>query len=380
MLGFNKVVIADYERGLKFVNRRLVKVLEPGVYRWFEFFKRATRVDVVDVSTGQLVIARADYLIRNAAEDVARHFNVVDIGATEVGLIFRNDKLDAVLKPAQSLVLWRDVADLRVERVDMALALEVSQDLAKQLLRCSLSLDEKRVVYFREVADHEVGLLYVDGKFERLLTPGVYAYWALHKTVSVDVVDTRLQAIEVSGQEMLTKDKVSLRINLAANYRIVDAVKARVEHKDIGQHLYRELQFGLRQAVGARELDALLANKGELDAVVFAHVREQLAEQGLEVQSVGIKDIILPGDMKEILNKVVEAQKASEANVIRRREETAATRSLLNTAKLMDSNPILLRMKELEVLEKVTEKVDQITVYGGLDGVLNELVKIGGKR
>ena len=201
-----------------------------------------------------------------------------------------------------------------------------------------------------------------------------------HKTVSVEVVDTRLQALEVSGQEMLTKDKVSLRINLAASYRIVEAVKARIEHKDIGQHLYRELQFGLRQAVGARELDALLANKGELDDIVFNHVRAQMAEQGLEVKSVGVKDIILPGEMKDILNKVVEVQKASEANVIRRREETAATRSLLNTAKLMDSNPTLLRMKELEVLEKVTEKIDQITVYGGLDGVLNELIKIGDRR
>jgi len=380
MLGFNKVVIADYERGLKYINRRLVKVLEPGVYRWFEFLKRETRVDVVDVSSGRLGIPRGDYLIRNATERVAGHFDVVDIDSNEVGLVYRNGKLDGILKPTQSLVLWRDVTDLRVERIDMALALEVSKELANEVLRSSLSMEDKRAVYFREISDHELGLLSIDGQFERLLSPGVYTFWALHKAICVDVVDTRLQAIEVSGQEMLTKDKVSLRINLAANYRIVDAVKVRVENKDIGQYLYRELQFGLRQAVGARELDALLANKGELDQVVFDHVVEQLAEQGLEVKSVGVKDIILPGDMKDILSKVVEAQKASEANVIRRREETAATRSLLNTSKLMDSNPTLMRMKELEVLEKVTEKIDQITVYGGLEGVLSELVKIGDKR
>ena len=80
--------------------------------------------------------------------------------------------------------------------------------------------------------------------------------------------------------------------------------------------------------------------------------------------------------MKAILNQVVEAQKAAEANVIKRREETAATRSLHNTAKVMENNPTLLRLKELEALEKVAEKIDNLNVYGGLDGLMNGIVKI----
>jgi regulator of protease activity HflC (stomatin/prohibitin superfamily) len=91
---------------------------------------------------------------------------------------------------------------------------------------------------------------------------------------------------------------------------------------------------------------------------------------------VGVKDVILPGEMKVILNQVVEAEKIAQANLIRRREETAATRSLLNTARLMDDNPTLLRLKELETLEKVTEKIDKLTVFGGLDGVLKDVVRI----
>ena len=97
---------------------------------------------------------------------------------------------------------------------------------------------------------------------------------------------------------------------------------------------------------------------------------------GIDVRSVGVKDVILPGDMKDILNQVVATEKAAQANVIKRREETAATRSLLNTARLMDENPTLLRLKELEVLEKVTEKVDKMTAFGGLDGVLKDTVRI----
>ena len=76
------------------------------------------------------------------------------------------------------------------------------------------------------------------------------------------------------------------------------------------------------------------------------------------------------------LAQVVEAEKAAQANVIRRREETAATRSLLNTAKVMEDNPVALRMKELETLERVAERIDKISVVGGLDQVLNGLVKL----
>ena len=91
---------------------------------------------------------------------------------------------------------------------------------------------------------------------------------------------------------------------------------------------------------------------------------------------VRFQDIVLPGEMKTILAQVVEAEKAAQANVIRRREETAATRSLLNTAKVMEGNPIALRMKELETLERVAERIDKISVFGGLDQVLHGLVKL----
>ena len=105
-------------------------------------------------------------------------------------------------------------------------------------------------------------------------------------------------------------------------------------------------------------------------------MRGRVSELGIEVLGVGIKDVILPGEMKEILNSVVQAEKTAQANIIRRREETNATRSALNTAKLIEDNPILMRLKELEALEKVTEKIDKLTVFGGLDGVLNQLVKL----
>jgi regulator of protease activity HflC (stomatin/prohibitin superfamily) len=224
-----------------------------------------------------------------------------------------------------------------------------------------------------EVPDTAVGLLIVDGELREVLKPGLSAYWKYQRSLRVEQVDLRLQTLEVAGQEILTRDKVSLRLNLTALWQTVDAVKARATVSNLADYIYKELQLALRQAVGMRTLDELLADKGALDREVAAYA-DKLAVSGLAVRSVGVKDVILPGEMKTILNQVVEAEKVAQANLIRRREETAATRSLLNTARLMEENPTLLRLKELETLEKVTEKVGSLTVYGGLEGVLKNMV------
>ncbi len=180
----------------------------------------------------------------------------------------------------------------------------------------------------------------------------------------------------MSGQELLTRDKVSLRVNLAASLRVSDPVVARTRVAKYSDFLYRELQYGLRRAVGAKTLDELLGDKASLDADIFAYVRGRVSDYGIEVLGVGVKDVILPGEMKDILNGVVQAEKLAQANVIRRREEANATRSLLNTAKMLEDNPILMRLKELETLEKVTEKIDKLTVFGGLEGVMQQLVRL----
>jgi len=226
------------------------------------------------------------------------------------------------------------------------------------------------------VPEGSIGLVNVEAAFVHTAGPGRHAFWRFGRQVEMKVVELRVQAMEVAGQEILTRDKVSLRINLSATYRIADAVKAHITVSNHADFLYRELQFALRHAVGARTLDTLLSDKSQLDDVINAAVHQKVAEFGIALLDVGIKDIILPGDMKTILNQVVEAEKSAQANVIRRREETAATRSLLNTAKLMDDSATLLRLKELEVLEKITEKVDRLTVFGGLESILKDTIRI----
>ena len=159
-------------------------------------------------------------------------------------------------------------------------------------------------------------------------------------------------------------------------YWIADPVKAVSVTADVRDYLYKGLQLALRQVVGTRTLDEVLGDKQGINAAIAEQLVPELEANGLRVASAGIKDIILPGDVRELMNRVIEAEKVAQANVIRRREETAATRSLLNTAKLMEDNPILLRLKELEALERVSEKVGNVIVGNGMDGVLDDLVRI----
>jgi regulator of protease activity HflC (stomatin/prohibitin superfamily) len=273
---------------------------------------------------------------------------------------------------------WRGPIDVRVEKQDIGKEFEIAKNLAKILVRAKqpLAAQVAEAVTAAEVPDTAVGLLIVDGEFVKVLEPGLHAFWKFHRALKTELVDRRVQSMEVAGQEILTRDKVSLRVNLSALWQVLDVVKARSELVNFVEFVYKELQFALREAVGSRTLDELLGHKGVLDREIADVVGPKVEEHGLAVRSVGVKDIILPGEMKTILNQVVEAEKVAQANLIKRREETAATRSLLNTARLMDENPTLLRLKELETLEKVTEKIDKLTVFGGLDGVLKDVVRI----
>src|SRR5205807_857156 len=144
-----------------------------------------------------------------------------------------------------------------------------------------------------------------------------------------------------------------LRMNAVVTYRVQDAWQAVSVADDAKQALYREAQLALRAVVGSRELDAFLTDKDAVAEELAVMVRPRGQALGLELLALGIRDVILPGEMKDLMNKVTEAKKAAEANLIVRRAETAAMRSQANTAKLLQENPTLMRLRELEVLEKV---------------------------
>ena len=375
---YNKYIVRQHERALLFRDGDFVKFLEPGVYRFGTLLHDYT-VQRFDISTPLFGHPLQDFLIEKYADEMARYFDIVKTGEDEIAVVYHDDNVTLIMAPATRQLFARGVHEIRVERFEVANNLDVDSRLAKRLLTgvdASLMALAEKAIHARIVPEGRIGLLYVDGELTRSLMPGYHAFFAVGRDIAIELFDTRVQSLEVSGQEILTKDKVSLRINLTATYQLADVEKAVRAAKDPLDHLYKEVQFGLRGAVGTRTLDALLEDKTIIDESVADYLKARFAAIGITVLSVGVKDIILPGDMKELLGKVVEAEKAAQANVIRRREETNATRSLLNTAKVMETNAVALRLKELETLEKVTEKIGTISVYGGLDSVLNDLVRM----
>jgi regulator of protease activity HflC (stomatin/prohibitin superfamily) len=182
--------------------------------------------------------------------------------------------------------------------------------------------------------------------------------------IQVFKADMRQMTQEVNGQEILTKDKAAIRINFSTQYHITDVQKALLENKDHEKQLYMLTQLALRSYVGGLTLDELLENKESVSDYIVSRLKTEISDLGIAVDHCGIKDVILPGEMKEIMNQVMIAQKQAQANTITRREETASTRSLLNTAKLMEDNQMLYKLKEMEYLERIADRIGDITVSG----------------
>ena len=220
-----------------------------------------------------------------------------------------------------------------------------------------------------------MGVAFQDGEYVETLPPGEYVWWRGVADAKVVDVDLREQTLDVAGQEIMTADKVTLRMNAVVTYRVVDAKLSVTVADGATQSLYREAQLALRAVVAARDLDSFLTDKDVVTGEFEEAVRRRAGELGLVVVSVGVRDVILPGDMKDLMNKVTEAKKAAEANLIVRREETAAMRSQANTARLLADNPTLMRLRELEVLERVAAS-GKLNVVLGEKGLADRVVNL----
>jgi len=370
--------IPENYAGLLSVDNIYVKVLETGLHAYWKFNRNIT-IEVSNLIVPEFNHYLKNFRLANYPADIANHFTQIELSAQQIALVYKNGILADILPPSTLATYWKTKIEITFEIIEIKTDFLIPTDKAITLVHIKekeLHSKVEAAVFHIEVPEHDRGLLYVEEQFIEILQPGLHAYWQYNRNIKVVLIDTRLQEMEISGQEILTKDKVSLRINLSAVFVFKDILKMVSSLESPTDYLYKELQFGLRAVVGTHTLDELLENKTIINESVYNYTQGKVTEFGIYLHSVGVKDIILPGEMKIILSKVVEAEKIAQANLIRRREETAATRSLLNTAKVMEDNPTALRLKELETLEKVTEKIGSISVYGGLEGLLKELVKI----
>ena len=293
MLFIREFTVRKHERGILLRNGDFQRFLAPAVYRFFDPNNRI-EVERFDLTQPKFEHRLNDYFLRWQLEAVDDLFLRVETGAGEIAVIYRNGHPWTFVAPERRALFWKGVVYVKAELIDVASELDVPRRIAqlyigeRQALRTS-AFDA--AIFVREVPEAHVGLLFVDGRLVRQLAPGVHAFWKIGRNLRVDLVDLRVKALEVGEQELLTKDKESLRVHLNASYSFRDVQLTVRTVRDPVDFLYKEIQLGLRSAVGKRSLAALLEHKGSIDRDVFARVHDKLAALGIDLHEIGVNEL-----------------------------------------------------------------------------------------
>jgi regulator of protease activity HflC (stomatin/prohibitin superfamily) len=367
MLFLKRFKIRSFEMGLYFRDGEFRGLLGAGAHWFFDPFGKVA-VEVVSKRAPFLAHEKLDLIVKSGV--LKGYAEVLDLEDDERALVWVDRRFAWIVGPGQC-AYWTQPRDVRVERVSARRARFEHEDL-KVICRNPSARERLEV---GAVGRGCVGVLFLDGRYADTLDPGPWAFWKGAADARVIEVDLRELTLDVQGQEIMSADKVTLRLNSVATYRVSDPRRAVCTADDYKQALYREAQLVLRAVVAARDLDALLADKEAVATEAAALLGPRAQALGLDVAALAIRDLILPGDMKELMNKVTEAKKAAEANLITRREETAALRSQANTAKLLVENPTLMRLRELEVLEKIVAS-GNLSVIVGEKGLTDRVMSL----
>jgi regulator of protease activity HflC (stomatin/prohibitin superfamily) len=358
-----KYKINEYEIGLVFKDDEFKRVLRKGKHWAFR-----ERVDIESLRYPRFHSEDLDVIYKK--KDLIPELTFVDLKDNQRAILWIEGRINGVLGPGL-YAYWNVLHDIKLEVYDIYDVVFKSEQLADVI---KVDMDSYLGNFVVEQGTRS--LMYRDGVLQDIFSPGRYAYWKSGAKINVRVVDLKESVLDISGQDIMTADKVSLRLNAVLSYQVISIQKA-VEHTaDYEAALYRDAQLALRTVIGGHELDALLQAKEDVSFEFKTLLEANVQKLGVQINSLGIRDIILPGEMKEILNRVTEAKKSAEAALITRREETAGMRSQANTAKILEDNATLMRLRELEVLEKVAENANLTLVMGekGLSSNISHLL------
>ena len=361
-----KYIVRDNQIGFVMKNGRFMKTVGAGKYYFSNLLGYSMKVEVME---GELEFDEIPFEILMKDPYFAGKVKRFVIADGEIGFLFRNGCLVNCANKKE-YIFWNVFEEMEIKTYSME-SDEVQNELSKNMMEYVPMKYYTKVI----VSEGEVALLYLGKKHERTLEPGIYYFWNYKREVEAKVVNLKWQELTIAGQEILTRDKIGIRINVVCSYRITDAEKAVSERNNLGDSIYSFIQMTVRELVGNYRLDEILEKKVEIGNELMEIVKKSEADFYVTFASFGIKDIILPGEIRDIMNTVLVAEKKAQANVIERREEVASTRSLMNTAKLMEENETLFQLKKLEYLERICSRVGEVSLSNG-GNVLEQLSKM----
>ncbi|MCA8958558.1 MAG: slipin family protein, partial [Planctomycetes bacterium] len=201
---FKRVRIPTGQVGLKYRSGELQDVLQPGVY-WIRILDE---VRTYDRAKPRFEDARLEILLANRA--LRDELEVVDLTDSQRAIVFRDGRLTQVLGPGL-FAFWNKPASIEIEVFDTAVSVRLEH---RHLERILAAPEARGLIQAIRVGPHEKILVYVDGELSGVFGPGTYAYWVGARAVTYESVDLRERVLDVSGQEIMTVDKVTLRLNL----------------------------------------------------------------------------------------------------------------------------------------------------------------------
>lgn len=174
-----------------------------------------------------------------------------------------------------------------------------------------------------------VGLLYQDGAFARVLEPGKHRLpQPFFKRISrkIELVDLRERSLTLKGQEILTADKVAIRVSLLVYFKVVDPVAALHNVAGYEERIYEDVQLAARRFLANRTLEAILSDRNEISDTVREDVRAAATGYGVAILRADVKDLVFPGNLREIMNQVLETERRAEAEIIRAKKDAESAR------------------------------------------------------
>ncbi len=350
--------VAESQRGVLYVDSKATAWLEPGRHDVWARDRLISMTTLAIDSDVQTIEALAEL-----GELVPEHeATTLDVPQGQLAIVSRDGRPVRAAAPGRYL-LWQG-------RRRVTATLYSTEGLRTQVPRDQWGLLGATLVRQVVVRPFERGVLYVDGERVEVLEAGTHAFNVVGRDVVVHTVEMRERESQIQGQELMTADKVTLRVNLIVTWRVVDALASVEAQTNLDGAIYSEAQMSARRYIAGLSVDELLEGRREASEHMLERLADRAARWGVEVTQIDLKDVILPGEMKTLLNRVIEAEKKAAANVIMRREETAATRSQANTAKMLEANPTLMRLKELEAVREIAAEVGSVQIIAGTDGLL----------
>ena len=208
---------------------------------------------------------------------------------------------------------------------------------------------------------YQRGVRFMFGKFSGISNPG----WTVVLPViqSMKRVDIRIKAVDVPDQEAITKDNISIHINAVIYYKVSDAAKAVIDVENFRYATGQLAQTTMRNAVGEVTLDELLRNREEISHGIQTNVDLATDPWGIKVDSVELKDIILPQDLKRTMAKEAEAEREKRAVIIKAEGEVLAANNMAKAAMTLAGSPGALHLRTLQAVNDLSSDQSNTTIW-----------------